>query len=234
MILETNDVTGWYAKNAPVIREVNLNIEAGTVYALLGANGAGKTTLLNILASIHGQYSGEIRYCGERLTGTREKRVKRYRYFIPDHPALFDEMSPFAFMDFVHRLYGKTLDSARLAALCETFGFDSFLHRKIGALSLGNRQKTALITGLLLQCPLLILDEPLVGLDAVAIERFYGELRDYAERGNAVLLSTHLFPIVGRICDKALILHQGTIRETVAVDGEESAKEAFFRVIGHE
>ncbi|WP_339321753.1 ABC transporter ATP-binding protein [Paenibacillus sp. FSL W8-0194] len=234
MILETRHVTGWYTKHAPVIRQVNLKIEPGKVYALLGANGAGKTTLLNVLASIHGQYSGEVRYCGEKLTGKNDKRVKRYRYFIPDHPALFDEMSPLAFMDFVHRLYGKTVDSPRLAALCETFGFETFLHRKIGALSLGNRQKTALINGLLLECPLLILDEPLVGLDAVAIERIYGELRAYAKRGNAVLLSTHLFPIVSRICDEALILHQGTIRETVAVNGEEQVKAAFFRVIGHE
>ncbi|SHE12839.1 ABC transporter ATP-binding protein [Chlamydia abortus] len=234
MILETHRLTGWYTKNKPVINEVHLQFEGGKVYALLGANGADKTTLLHILTSIHGQYSGEIRYCGEKLTSGNEMRLKRYRCFIPDHPDLFDEMSPLGFIEFVHRLYGTTPDSARLAELCGTFSFDQFLHQKIGSLSLGNRQKTALINALLLRCPLLILDEPLVGLDAVAIESFYRELRTYVTQGNAVLLSTHLFPIVDRICDEAFILHGGTIQESVTVSRNHSVQETFFRVIGHE
>ncbi|BFH14132.1 ABC transporter ATP-binding protein [Paenibacillus melissococcoides] len=234
MILEVNHLHGWYTKKKPVIEDVHLRIEEGSICALLGANGAGKTTLLHILASIHSQYSGEIRYCGEKLTPGNSLRLKRHRYFIPDHPELFDEMPSIAFMELVHRLYGKRLDTDRLAELCAAFSFDAFLHRKIGALSLGNRQKTALINALLLQCPLLIMDEPLVGLDAVAIETFYRELRAYAAQGNAVLLSTHLFPIVDRLCDQAFILHQGTIEECVTISERRSVKERFFRVIGHD
>ncbi|SMF90416.1 ABC-2 type transport system ATP-binding protein [Paenibacillus uliginis N3/975] len=234
MILEVNHVNGWYTKDKHIIEDVHFQVEAGKIYALLGTNGAGKTTLLHILTSIHSQYSGEIYVCGEKLTPDNIVRLKQQRYFIPDHPDLFDEMSPLAFMEFVHGLYGKTFDIQRFQQLCGAFAFETYVHQKISTLSLGNRQKTALINGLLLQCPLLIMDEPLVGLDVVAIETFYQELRAYVAQGNSALLSTHLFQVVDSVCDEAFILHQGKIKDHVVVNKQRSMKETFFRVIEHE
>lgn len=234
MLLKVNHLNGWYTKDMPIIDDVHLQVEEGKIYALLGSNGSGKTTLLHILTSIHGQYSGEIYYCGEKLTPSNAMRLKQQRYFIPDHPDLFDEMSPLAFMEFVHRLYDRRLDMHRLQDLSRKFMFEKFVHHKINTLSLGNRQKTALINALLLQCPLLIMDEPLVGLDIVSIETFYQELRAYVVQGNSVLLSTHLFQVVESVCDEVFILHQGKIKDCVTVSKERSIKEKFFQVIRNE
>ena len=90
------------------------------------------------------------------------------------------------------------------------------------------RQKAAIICGFLLDVPLLILDEPLVGLDAIGIERFYEEIRKYAARGNSVIFSTHLLEVVEEICDKVIILDDGIIKKCVYSDGEKSLKDEFF------
>lgn len=110
-------------------------------------------------------------------------QLKTHRYFAADYPLLFTEITAKDYVSFAHSLYQKDFSEQQFASLAEAFHFSKYINRRISELSLGNRQKIVLMTGLLLRAPLFILDEPLVGLDVESIEVFYQKMREYCEAG---------------------------------------------------
>lgn len=231
-MFKIENLKAWYTNDRLILKNINFEIENGIICGLLGVNGAGKTTLLNSICGIHENYSGNI-LIDNVVIKKNDRDGKKKRYFIPDHPVLFNELSGYSYIELVHKLYDKDLDEERLKYYCERFNFEKYINQTMGSLSLGNRQKAAIICGFLLDVPLLILDEPLVGLDAIGIERFYEEIRKYAARGNSVIFSTHLLEVVEEICDKVIILDDGIIKKCVYSDGEKSLKDEFFKVINN-
>ncbi|AMA54251.1 MULTISPECIES: ATP-binding cassette domain-containing protein [Bacillus] len=237
-ILDIHDVSVWYERDNVILEHVDLHLEKGAVYGLLGVNGAGKTTLINTLTGVNRNFSGGFTLCGiEAEAGMPQKtsdQLKIHRYFAADYPLLFTEITAKDYVSFVHSLYQKDFSEQQFTSLAEAFHFSKYTNRRIAELSLGNRQKVVLMTGLLLRAPLFILDEPLVGLDVESIEVFYQKMREYCEAGGTILFSSHLLDVVQRFCDYAAILHNKQIQKVIPIGEETDLRREFFEVIGHE
>ncbi|ARV46183.1 ABC transporter ATP-binding protein [Bacillus inaquosorum] len=237
-ILDIHDVSVWYERDNVILEHVDLHLEKGAVYGLLGVNGAGKTTLINTLTGVNRNFSGRFTLCGiEAEAGMPQKtsdQLKIHRYFAADYPLLFTEITAKDYVSFVHSLYQKDFSEQQFTSLAEAFHFSKYTNRRISELSLGNRQKVVLMTGLLLRAPLFILDEPLVGLDVESIEVFYQKMREYCEAGGTILFSSHLLDVVQRFCDYAAILHNKQIQKVIPIGEETDLRREFFEVIGHE
>lgn len=223
----------WYEKDKYVIKDLNLELKEGTIYGLLGVNGAGKSSLINTICNIHNSYSGEIYILNNNIK-RNDKDTKKLRYYVPDYPLLFEEMTPISFIRLVHKLYGKKFDKDKLSDYIKMFNFEKYINMSIKSLSLGNRQKVQIISALILDTPLLILDEPLVGLDVLSIEVFYRELKQYCRNGNTVLLATHIVDIIDNVCEKVIILNDGNIKNIIDVNENEDIRDIFFGEIGYE
>ncbi|MEC2066161.1 ABC transporter ATP-binding protein [Bacillus inaquosorum] len=237
-ILDIHDVSVWYERDNVILEHVDLHLEKGAVYGLLGVNGAGKTTLINTLTGVNRNFSGRFTLCGiEAEAGMPQKtsdQLKIHRYFAADYPLLFTEITAKDYVSFVHSLYQKDFSEQQFTSLAEAFHFSKYTNRRISELSLGNRQKVVLMTGLLLRAPLFILDEPLVGLDVESIEVFYQKMGEYCEAGGTILFSSHLLDVVQRFCDYAAILHNKQIQKVIPIGEETDLRREFFEVIGHE
>ncbi len=233
MCLKVKNLIFSYIKGKNVLAGADFEAEKGKVSAILGVNGAGKTTLLNILAGIYTSYGGEVFVDGELISKKNVMKIKRKFFFIGDEPILFEEMTALQFIKYIHAIYKKNLDYGRLTQLSQKFQFEKYLCIDCGKLSLGNRQKALIITALLLQCEILILDEPLVGLDVMAIEIFYDEIRSYAGDGRIVIFSTHIIEVVSNACDNVFVLDKGRIRDSFEVTDEIDIKSKFFEVLNY-
>lgn len=231
MILIIEDLVAWYEKDKNILEDVGLQIEAGSVVGLIGKNGQGKSTLLNTITGIHEYYKGNIIINGE--SGISTAKVKRFRYYVQDIPILFDELSPMSYFIMLHNTYRKVFQKELCEAYAEKFEFTRFLNTKIGNLSLGNRQKVVIIGGLLIRAPLLVLDEPLLGLDVTAIERFYEEIRLYADKEHAVIFSSHIIDTLEHVCTKVIFLNDKRIVHETVLEKGINLREEFNKVIGY-
>lgn len=230
-MLEINNFNCWYNKEKVVLNNVNLKLNRGEIVALLGKNGAGKTTLLNSIVGLHKNWDGVIKLEGKVLSKDMNIENKKDRYYIGDKVELLEELTSIEFMNFIHHIYSKKLDKDRLNYYAKIFDFESYINEKIQKLSLGNKQKIALINGFLINAPLFILDEPLVGLDVMAIETFYKEVKNYVRQGNTMLFSTHIIDLINNIGDKFYILDQSTIEGPFKINKDSNLREMFFKVI---
>jgi len=236
-VLDVVQLSAWYDKDEPVVSDIHFSLDRGAIYGLLGVNGAGKTTLLNTLTGVNRRFSGS--FCldgieiGPDASAEQWHASKKKRYFAADHPLLFPEVTPRQYAEFAGTLYDQPFAELEFLRLAERFRFMEYVDRRASELSLGNRQKAVLITGLMLRTPLFILDEPLVGLDVESIETFYDEIHAYCSSGGTVLFSSHLLDVVKRWCDCAIILHDKRIQSVVLIEEELNLHQYFFGVLGH-
>jgi heme ABC exporter ATP-binding subunit CcmA len=205
-VLDLSDVTYAYHHRA-VLRGVTLALRRGERVAILGANGAGKTTLLRVAAGLARPRSGSAVWFG---THRRHAAVRHRIGFVGHDSLLYDGLTLGENLRFFAALYGAP--PARIAAVAGATGLDGLLSRRIHALSRGQRQRANLARALLHEPELLILDEPQVGLDAVARTQLAALLeRDRARR--AVVFATHEAAEVGALADRALVIADGRVRE---------------------
>jgi ABC-2 type transport system ATP-binding protein len=194
------------------VADVSLEVRAGEIVGFLGANGAGKTTTLRCVAGLLAPDAGSIMVAGADLA--REPRVAKARMgFVPDKPLLYDKLSAREFLAFVAALYDLPAAAAerRAEALLARLELAPHAHRTLDGYSLGMRQKTSLVAALLHSPPLLLLDEPLTGLDPAAARVLKDLLREHAAAGGGVLVSTHLLDVAERLCDRVIILRAGRV-----------------------
>lgn len=194
----------------PAVQGLSFQVGAGEVLGLVGPNGAGKTTTIRSLAGIIIPSSGRIRVAGHDLA-LDPVAAKAQLAFIPDEPHLFDYLTVEEHLKFIGRLYGVADVGARIPGLLEEMD----LHDKRGALpgelSRGMKQKLAIACGLLHEPKVLLLDEPLTGLDPVGIRRMKATIMRRAAGGSAVILSSHLLHLVEEICTRLLVLQHGRV-----------------------
>ena len=189
---------------------LDLEVRPGEILGFLGPNGAGKTTTLRCCSGLIRADRGEIEIAGRSLS--REPLPARAALgFVPDRPYLYERLSAREMLDLIGALYDVPgpLARSRGGELIDRLDLSGAADDLIESYSLGMRQKVALAAALVHDPPLLMLDEPLIGLDPLAARVMKDLLRERAARGLGVLVSTHLLDVAERLCDRVTILHHG-------------------------
>jgi ABC-2 type transport system ATP-binding protein len=191
---------------------LNLHVDRGELFALLGHNGAGKTTTIKMLVGLLRPSSGAI-YVGPYNVVDNPREVSRLIGYVPDLPFLYDKLSGREFLRFVADMYGMTDAAAAEAVGRETdrFQLKEFLDQLTESYSHGMRQRTVFAAALLHQPELLVVDEPMVGLDPHSIRLVKDLLKEYADSGKTVLMSTHTLEVAEAICDRVGVMKSGKI-----------------------
>ena len=200
---------------------LSFEVGAGEVLGLVGPNGAGKTTTLRCLSGIIAPTSGKVEVIGHDIQ-TDPVPAKRALAFIPDEPHLFDYLSVEEHLRFIARLYGVADADAKIPPLLHELELTEKLRTLPAELSRGMKQKLAIACGLLHDPRVLMLDEPLTGLDPGGMRKMRATIAARAKAGAAVVLSSHLLTLVEELCTKLLIVRRGvavaygTLSEIVA------------------
>jgi ABC-2 type transport system ATP-binding protein len=190
------------------VDSISFDVGPGEVLGLVGPNGAGKTTTLRCLAGIMRPSRGTVSI-GRHDIQSDPVAAKRELAFIPDEPHLFDYLTVQEHLRFIARLYGVADAEQRIPELLAELELTDKLETLPGALSRGMKQKLAIACGLLHNPSVLILDEPLTGLDPAGIRKMRQTIADRARAGTAVVLSSHLLNLVEELCTKLFILRRG-------------------------
>lgn len=191
------------------VRDISFTVAPGEILGLVGPNGAGKTTTLRCLAGIIAPTLGSVSIAGHDI---REEPVaaKRALAFIPDEPHLFEHLTVEEHLRFVGRLYGVPDAAARMNPLLEELEIADKRGSLSTELSRGMKQKLAIACGLLHDPAVLILDEPLTGLDPAGMRRMRATIAERARNGAAVILSSHLLTLVEELCSSLFIIRGGS------------------------
>ena len=191
---------------------LDLTIRPGEFYALLGPNGAGKTTTLRMVAGLLPADSGEIHIFG--VDARRQPvEAKRIVAWLPDEPMLYDKLDPLEYLEFVAGLWGvpPTEGRTRAESLLKLLGLWDQRDLRCETFSRGMKQKTALAGALIHEPRLLILDEPLTGLDAAVSRQVKDLLQERVKGGATVILTTHILEVAERIADRIGIIQGGKL-----------------------
>jgi ABC-2 type transport system ATP-binding protein len=206
-LIAVRELTKLYG-DFPAVRSISFEVGPGEILGLVGPNGAGKTTTLRSLAGIIAPTSGSIAIAGHDIQRDAIA-AKQQLAFIPDEPHLFEYLTVEEHLRFIARLYGVADVDTRMPTLLTELELDDKRRSLPGELSRGMRQKLAIACGLLHDPSVLILDEPLTGLDPGGIRRMRQTIADRAAQGSAVILSSHLLSLVEEMCTKLFVLRRG-------------------------
>lgn len=222
---------------------LDLSVQRGQIFGFLGPNGAGKTTTIRMVAGILQPTAGRIAIAGHDLA-TDPLAAKSRTGYIPDRPYLYDKLSGGEFLRFVAGLWGKNGSDteARADRLLELFQLTPWKDELIESYSHGMRQKLLISSALVHQPDLIVVDEPMVGLDPRSARLLKDLLREFTDRGGAVLLSTHTLEVAEALCDEIAIVQSGSIIARGTMDelrsqadaGEAHLEEIFLKVTGGE
>jgi ABC-2 type transport system ATP-binding protein len=199
-------------ENKTAVAALNLRVERGEFYALLGPNGAGKTTTLKMIAGLLLPDSGSIQIGGHDITQHPEA-AKRLLAYLPDEPLLYGRLRPMEYLEFVAGLWGIAPRAAETRArkLLEELALWDLRTQYCEALSRGMQQKLVLAGALIHEPQLLILDEPLTGLDVAASRQIKDLLQDMTRHGMTVLFTTHILEVAERLATRIGLIQQGRL-----------------------
>ncbi|HEY8850508.1 MAG TPA: ABC transporter ATP-binding protein [Thermoanaerobaculia bacterium] len=213
-MIEIRNLTKRYG-DFTAVDDISLNVSRGEIYGFLGPNGAGKTTTIRILAGLSLPTSGLVLIDGVDLAsdGLRAKAITGY---VPDRPYLYEKLTGRELLQFVANLYGKEWEAceARALELLHYFDIAEWIDARIENLSHGMKQKLVIVTALVHDPALLVIDEPMVGLDALAQKQVKLLLRRLADERKTIFLTTHTMSVAEAVCDRIGILHRGRIIAT--------------------
>jgi len=239
--LVLNNLTKRYGKSdVYAVKDVNLEVNGGEIYGFLGPNGAGKSTIIKSIVGIQPISGGSIEVCGYDIS-TQSVQAKRQIGFVPDHYALYERLTAREYINYIADLYevSQADRDERLAEFIKLFEFEAAIDLPIKTYSHGMKQKVTIMSALIHNPKVWILDEPLTGLDPNSIYQVKECMKRHAEQGNIVFFSSHIIDVVERICDKIAIIRKGQIQcvrdvHQMEADGE-SLEEFYMSVInGHE
>jgi ABC-2 type transport system ATP-binding protein len=197
------------------VDDISLEVERGQVFGFLGVNGAGKTTTLRMMAGVLQPTSGDIFIDGLSLRQYPEK-VKAITGYIPDRPYLYSKLTAREFLTFVGDLYQVPHKKLRenIPNLLAEYGLEEWQHELIDSFSHGMKQRLATAAALVHDPKLLIIDEPMVGLDPHGAQLLKQQMRRFASEGRSIFLSTHSLNVAEEVSDKLAIIHEGRILTT--------------------
>ena len=218
------------------VDDLSLHIRPGEIYGFIGHNGAGKTTTIKACCGILRQDEGQIYVDGVSMRDD-PIRCKSKLAYIPDNPDLYEFMTGIQFLNFVADIFGVGAAERRerIRRYADTFELTDDLAQPVSAYSHGMKQKLAIISALIHEPKLIIMDEPFVGLDPKAAHLLKGMMRELCDEGGAIFFSTHVLEVAEKLCDKVAIIkggkliRSGTMEE---VKGDDSLEEVFLELEG--
>lgn len=240
LALRIRGLTKAFDRSQPAVDALDLDVAGGSLYALLGPNGAGKTTTLRMVTGLLEPDAGEIAVFGidARADPLAAKRIMAW---LPDEPMIYKQLTPLEYLEFVAGLWGIGAREAESRAEELLRWLDLWEHRgeHAGGFSRGMGQKLALAGALIHTPRLLILDEPLTGLDAAAARQVKDLLRALVADGATVILTTHILEVAERLADRigviarGRLLAEGTLAElrAEAGDAQSTLEELFLRLV---
>ncbi|HWD21001.1 MAG TPA: ABC transporter ATP-binding protein [Verrucomicrobiae bacterium] len=238
-LIEVLGLTKLYGEFTAV-KELSFAVRPGEVIGLVGPNGAGKTTTLRCLAGIIPPSRGAVKICGFDLSQAPIEAKRRLAFF-PDEPRLFEYLTVEQHLAFTARIYGVADWKARSGPLLQELEIADKADKLPGELSRGMKQKLAIACGFLHAPEVIFLDEPLTGLDPIGIRRMKNSIFQRAQKGAAILISSHLLHLLQEVCSHVLILKQGEkvidgtleeVRQRYSEAGAADLEEVFFRATG--
>lgn len=197
--------------NVPVVSDLTLSVDSGEIYALIGPNGAGKTTTIKMITTLLEPSDGEILILGKNVATNPE--IKGELGYIPDEPFVYPYLTGREFLEFVGDVHGLSREESkkRISTLLDRYHLDDVVDGFFSDYSRGNKQKVTIIGALIHQPKVLIVDEPIVGLDVESQRITKKIFREFAEAGGAILLCTHTMTVAEDIADRVGILNKGKL-----------------------
>ena len=225
-----------YPGGRRAVDDLNLNVAPGEIFGFIGHNGAGKTTTLRAVAGVMDFTEGTITIDGHDIR-REPTAAKKVTAFLPDNPDLYDFLSGIQYLTFIADLYDipQKDRQARIQKYADAFEITGNLGSPIGSYSHGMKQKLALISALIREPKLLILDEPFVGLDPVASHLLKGYLSEICGRGGAVFFSTHVLEVAEKLCHKIAIIKGGVLVKSGVTEelvGDSTLENVFLELEG--
>ncbi len=212
-MIEIKNLTKTYAKSAvKAVDDLTLNVKGGEIYGFLGPNGAGKSTTIKCMTGILPFSEGEIRICGVNLKEAPVE-AKSHVGFIPDEHVLYESLTGFQYVEFIADVFNVSSDKRKvlLEKYAAAFEMSDKLQDKISSYSHGMKQKISIISALIHEPEVLILDEPMTGLDPKSSHELKQIMKSYADAGKTVFFSSHVLEVVEKICTTIAIINKGKL-----------------------
>ena len=232
-MLNISHLTKTYGEKKAV-DDLSLHIAPGEIYGFIGHNGAGKTTTLKSVVGILQFDSGEITIAGHSVK-TEPLACKKLLAYIPDNPDLYDFMTGIQYLNFVADIFEVPADTRRerINRYAETFELSGDLGSAVSSYSHGMKQKLAVISALIHDPKLILMDEPFVGLDPKASHILKEIMRDLCDAGGAIFFSTHVLEVAEKLCNKIAIIRAGQLIRSGTMEevkGDDSLEDVFLEL----
>jgi ABC-2 type transport system ATP-binding protein len=221
---------------------LSLTIRSGEIFGFLGPNGAGKTTTIKMIVGLLKPDSGRIAVEGFDVS-TDPIKAKRFTTYVPDYPAVYDRLTGIEYLNFIGDVYDvpKKDRLQRIDKWLQIFELAPVVTNPIQSYSHGMKQKIVLMAALLPSPRVMILDEPLVGLDPRAAYHLKDLFREHCEQGNTLMFSTHIMEVAEKLCDRIGIIHKGRLAACGSMEElrrlgrtEHSLESIFLELTDHE
>ncbi len=233
-ILEIKGYTKIYGEGKKAADNVTLTVEAGDIYGFIGHNGAGKSTTIRAVVGVLDFTDGEILIDGHSVK-TEPLECKKITAYIPDNPDLYENLTGIQYLDFIADVFeiDKNTREEDIKKYADLFEITDSLGDLISSYSHGMKQKLAIISALIHDPKLLVMDEPFVGLDPKAAYLLKQIMHELCEKGAAIFFSTHVLDVAEKLCNKIAIIKKGQIIDSGNMEdlvGSQSLEEVFLEV----
>lgn len=212
IMLDIKGYTKVYGEGKKAADNVNLTVESGDIYGFIGHNGAGKSTTIRAVVGVLDFTEGEI-YIDGHSVKDESMECKKITAYIPDNPDLYENLTGIQYLNFIADVFGISVSDrkSRIKEYADRFEITDSLGDLISSYSHGMKQKLAIISALIHEPKLLVLDEPFVGLDPKASFTLKQIMYEICEKGTAIFFSTHVLDVAEKLCNKIAIIKKGQI-----------------------
>lgn len=233
-MIELKNVTKIYNNSKKAVDNISFTVNDGEIFAFIGHNGAGKTTTIKAIVGILDFEEGDILINGKSIK-TDEIECKKQIAYVPDNPDLYENMKAIDFINFICDMYEITEETRKenIDKYSKMFGMENNLNDEISSFSHGMKQKIALISALVHNPNVLIMDEPFVGLDPKAVFDMKEIMNQMCKEGKTIFFSTHILDVAEKICSRVAIIKKGKIIKVgnmQEIKGDESLEQVFLEL----
>jgi len=210
-IIQIRNLSKFY-DDKQVLKDLSIDIFPGQVIGYIGPNGAGKSTTVKILTGLIPDFKGEVVIDGMNLADN-PLEIKKLMGYVPENAELYDVLTPLEYLDFIGKLYGMAdpVLHDRIVKLLTAFGLDKNINDRMDTFSKGMKQKVLLIAGIINNPKIIVLDEPLSGLDANAVILVKELIIRLSKEGKTIFYCSHMMDVVEKVSDRILLINKGEI-----------------------